>query len=165
MLCDISSNMLHIIELTWEAIAFCSIFYYIYTTKDTHMTSKKPKPTHLTGINKRLEDYRYARRMSKTDMCNLIGVKYSTYNNITVERASVPNAELVGQLIAADPELNARWLMTGVGEMFSTGDDSTRVTQLLKRISEIEALYKQAERNNTLLAEYVERLKKDAGGL
>ena len=129
------------------------------------MTPKKPKAVHLTGINKRLEDYRFARRMSKTDMCNLIGIKYSTYNNLTVERASVPNAELVGMLIAADPEINARWLMTGVGEMFITGDDSIRVNQLLKRISEIEALYKQAERNNALLADYVERLKKDAGGL
>ena len=100
--------------------------------------------------------------MSKAELCASVGIGQSTYNNLSTGRHSVPSALIIAKFLEADESLNARWLLCGQGEMLQEGDFSDkRLLQMQRRLNELEQLYKQAERNNALLASFVERLQAD----
>lgn len=76
------------------------------------------------NIKQRVMAIADAHRIGHKEMAESIGM---TYSNFTGKANGTPlNSNAVASIIEAFPEVNARWLLTGSGDMMQADDDTTR---------------------------------------
>ena len=79
---------------------------------------KSPK-NPLMSLGARLKTIQKDRfKMTKESFCTLLGVSVNTYYAYLSD-SSVAKTESIQAILKRDPELNARWLLLGEGEMIS----------------------------------------------
>jgi len=82
----------------------------------------------MSGINKRIEMLVPALGYNKNAFCKAMGYSYNAViENIVGKRQSKPGYEFLYALLKTFPRVNATWLLTGEGEMFTSGEKSNAV--------------------------------------
>lgn len=79
----------------------------------------------MSGINERIEKLIPALGYNNFSFCKAMGFNYNAViQNIVGKRQSKPGYELLHTILTTFPQINATWLLTGVGEMFNAGNIS-----------------------------------------
>lgn len=109
------------------------------------------------NIKQRVMAIADAHRIGHKEMAESIGM---TYSNFTGKANGTPlNSNAVASIIEAFPEVNARWLLTGSGDMMQADDDTTRSIRqeelmmkelVLSQQRTIEMLVAQPKRRNSV---------------
>lgn len=68
----------------------------------------------------RIKKYMEFKRISPSELADIIGVQRSNVSHVLSGRNN-PGSSFIEKLLQAYPELNARWLMLGEGDMVSGG--------------------------------------------
>lgn len=91
------------------------------------------------SINQRIVEYAESKGIRQVDLIVAGYAAKQTISNIWHQK-SKPSCEFFEKLIAANPDLNARWLFSGVGEMIEKVDlaGAAMVDFLEKRLREKE---------------------------
>ncbi len=110
------------------------------------------------SINKRVTELRKSRGWSQQDFAAKIGVTRQTISNIENDKHSA-SSEIIMRILQKLKDLNPRWLILGEGDMVV----SKNMAQ--EPLPEYESKYKDKlinslERENKLLQQEIERLKK-----
>ena len=69
----------------------------------------------------RIKKYMEHKNISAGELATLLEVQRSNISHVLNGR-NMPGAAFIEKLLVSFPDLNARWLITGVGEMTSGGD-------------------------------------------
>lgn len=100
------------------------------------------------SLNIRLIKFINSKNLRNTEFARSIGVhkqKIYDYKN----DKSKPNAETLESILNAYPELNARWLLTGKGEMLNSETSLDKITENCNKCDDL----------NERLDEYKERVQ------
>ncbi len=71
----------------------------------------------------RIKKYMDYKEISAGELANLLEVQRSNISHVLNGR-NMPGAAFIEKLLINFPDLNARWLLTGVGEMIMNTEDS-----------------------------------------
>jgi len=112
------------------------------------------------SINKRVSETRKILKLTQQEFADTMEISRQSVNNIEKNK-HVPGSDLIAKILDKYPNLNARWLLTGEGKMFSREKMPNRVNEPLENYAtDYRDKYVQAlERENELLREENERLK------
>lgn len=72
----------------------------------------------------RIKKYMEYKEISAGELANLLEVQRSNISHVLNGR-NMPGALFIEKLLVNFPDLNARWLLTGFGEMIMDNNDST----------------------------------------
>lgn len=112
------------------------------------------------NIKQRVMAIADAHRIGHREMAESIGM---TYSNFTGKASGTPlNSNAVASIIEAFPEVNSRWLLTGIGDMMQVDDDAARSVRreelmmkelVLSQQRTIEALVTKPKRRKSVESE------------
>jgi hypothetical protein len=77
---------------------------------------KKNVAEGTDNIKKRVLEVAVAKKVSKSSLCNQIGMTYASFKGAA--KNSSLNSEAIAKLITLFPDLNTDWLILGKGSMF-----------------------------------------------
>lgn len=96
----------------------------------------------FTKMKERIKELIECKKIQPGELAIMLGIQRSNISHILNGR-NKPGASLIEKILILFPELNARWLLTGEGNMFSSID---RVEQPVKKnVPEISIEKKQTE--------------------
>lgn len=81
-----------------------------------------------TTPGKRILIWREYKGLTPAQMIKATGIKRSTLDSVEDPNGSKPSHDTLMRVVDAFPDLNARWLLTGKGEMLN-GPELTRIEQ------------------------------------
>lgn len=115
--------------------------------------------TEMT-VNQTIEIFLKSKKMTQQEFAIQMGVTKQTINNWVTGAVQIPVKHIIA-ILNQFPELNARWLLTGEGEM---GDVEKPTTGESKNCLKIEAknelLLKQLQEKELLIAELYKQIGK-----
>ena len=98
-------------------------------------------------ITERIEELRIdLGYKKKKNFCDTIGFPTSSYSNITGTRDSKPNIELLSQIALKFPNVNFRWILTGIGGKYL----EDKIGSENNMVSEDSQAWGKAEKTNII---------------
>ncbi len=123
-------------------------------------------------VNERIKSLKNNTKKSTEEFAKFIQTPYGTLNGVIGTRKSSPSYAVLFAIIKAYPNLNARWLITGDGEMWgdknvgSTIHNEKREMEILTgRLAEMEKNYEGLQTTEKELNELKEVLETLAGNI
>ncbi len=96
-------------------------------------------------MKERIQEFINSKGISAGELATLLEVQRSNISHILNGR-NKPGASLIEKMLVVFPELNARWLLTGEGEMLeNVKPDTTSINQSQILVEESETKEKQID--------------------
>jgi hypothetical protein len=118
----------------------------------------------MTNIKERILQFVEYKQVKKEDFFKELGLSYANFKGI--QKNSAISSSAIDKILAKYPEINLGWLFTGEGRM--SKDHNYRPPEPVQEVQEPEAPYgkdamiRALERENELLREMLEMMKKKA---
>ena len=77
-------------------------------------------------MKERIKQFMDYKALNAADLADTIGVQRSNVSHVVNGRNN-PSSSFIEKLLLTFPELNARWLITGEGDMVSQSDEPVKV--------------------------------------
>lgn len=91
---------------------------------------------NIKEMKDRIKEYMDYKSIAAGELANILEVQRSNISHVLNGR-NKPGASFIEKLLISFPDLNARWLMTGEGEMiFNSVDSEYKVEEPAKKITE-----------------------------
>lgn len=75
------------------------------------------------SINTRVSKARKILKLTQQEFADVMNISRQSVNNIENNK-HVPGSDLIAKILDKFPEINARWLLTGEGEMLTTNTNT-----------------------------------------
>jgi transcriptional regulator with XRE-family HTH domain len=80
-------------------------------------------------MKERIKQFMDYKALNAADLADTIGVQRSNVSHVVNGRNN-PSSSFIEKLLLTFPELNARWLITGEGDMVSQSDEPVKVEKV-----------------------------------
>ena len=91
------------------------------------------------GVNERFKKWKEENRYTSTEIASWLGVSKSAVSQVMAGKSRL-SITTMQKLLVADPELNARWLLTGEGTMLNAGAAVMKAEYYELMVAELERI-------------------------